>query len=128
MLNRLVSVSILSHICQFHFFHFMDDPAVSSRFNRTRQREHRIYLSRKLLIISKQINQTLYIMEYRPCVMPSITFTERSAPLQRIKRFLPFTIYPFTTHKADRLIKYVSIIIHLASKDFLIMLITDHFS
>ena len=67
-------------------------------------------------------------MEYGPGIMPGITLAERSAPLQRIKRFLPFTIDAFSTHKTDRRIEYVFIIIHLTGKDFLIVFVSGHFS
>ena len=128
MLNGLVAMCILSHTCNLHFFHFMDHSPVSARFDSGGKGKYGIYFGRELLIAPEQIYKSLHIMEYRPSIMPRIALTERPAPLQRVKRFLPFTISAFSPHKTDRRVKYVFIIIHLTGKNFLIMFVSGHLS
>ena len=65
-------------------------------------------------------------MENRPIVMPSIPLAIRTAPFESIE-IRPTTIQFTTSHKTDRWIVHILVIINLAGKDLLIKLIPSHF-
>ena len=100
MMNRLISMGILSHIDHHHLGHLMNHPAVSTHFHRIRNRKDRIQFRSKIAFASHQVDQALNIVHHRPVILPGISFDKRSAPSGRIEIFLsPFSIRQASPHK-----------------------------
>ncbi|MNE66761.1 hypothetical protein D3C80_1623340 [compost metagenome] len=111
MLNRLISVCILSHVCNLHFFDFMNHSAIITVVINRRKRKHGVELCKEVVLPSHQINQTLNIVENRPGVMPAVSFRKCITPFKRIERSLKLSVRIFPSHHSARRIKQIAVIL-----------------
>ena len=88
MLGRLVAMSIVAHVRHLHLGNLMDTETVVTVVVDRRNHEYGVQHLYKLFTSSHCIHKTVHIVEYRPCIMPCITFGERISPLVRTERLL----------------------------------------
>ena len=110
MLNRLVTVSIITHIHDLHFAYLMDYTTIITVIEQRRHIEYGIHHCVETGLPSHQVDQSLWVMEDRPGIMPAISFRKGIPPFQRVERRLECTVFITTTHQLGFLIEQVLII------------------
>ena len=110
VLDRLVSMCIVTHIHHGHFTNLMNYKTIIAVIKYRRYREDRIKHRHKGLVPSHQVNQSLRVMEYRPGVVPAVSFSEGIPPFQRRERLHEFTVFLFASHQFGLRIKQILIV------------------
>ena len=118
VLNRLVAMCIVAHVHNLHFTDFMNNGSIITFIENRRKDKYRIHHLVESVFTSHQVNQTLRIVEYRPGIMPAITFRKGIPPLQRIERRLERTVFILATHQFVLGIVEILIIHCTLCKDF----------
>ena len=98
MLDRLVAVSVLSHVHYLHFTHFVDH-ATAFHTLFARNDKDGIHHVVELFLASHQVDQSLRIMEYAETPVPAVTFAELAAPVYCIKFGVEHTFVVFAYHQ-----------------------------
>ena len=80
--------------------------------------EHRIEHTDKHLSAAHQIGQSLYIMKYRPRIVPAVSFGKGIPPLERIKRSLEGAIGVLATHQFCFRVEQVAVVLASALIEF----------
>ena len=99
MLDRLVAMRIITHIHNGHLTDFVDGESVIAVIEYWRDRKYGIQHRDKHVLTSHQIHQSLGVVEDRPCIMPTVTLSKVTAPLQRRKVFFKLSILLLTAHQ-----------------------------
>ena len=81
MLRGLVSVGVVAHVGHLHFGNFVDAEPVVAVVVDGRHDEDRVEHPRESFAFSHQVDQSLDIVEHRPCVVPRVSLGEGVAPL-----------------------------------------------
>ena len=110
MLDGLITMCIIAHIGDFHFPNFVNDVAVITVVEYGRQGKYGIKHPDKGLLASHQVYQTLYVVEYGPSVVPTVSFGEGIAPFKRIERRLEFAVGISSAHQFGVGVEYVAVI------------------
>ena len=90
---------IVAHIHNLHFTDFMDNGSVIALIEYRRQNKYRVHHLVEAIFTTHQVDQTLRIVEYRPGVMPAITFRKGVSPFQRVERRLEGAVFILATHQ-----------------------------
>ena len=110
MLDRLVAMCIVSHIHNLHFTDLMDHLSVIAIIKYRRNGKYGIQHRDEFFTSTHQIDQSLRIVEYRPCIMPAISFRESISPFQRRERSHKLAVLILSTHQFGLFIKQVFIV------------------
>ena len=76
-------MGVVTRVHHRHLTNLVDGEAVITVVIDGRYGEYRIQHLDKGLIATHQIDQSLRVVEYRPCVVPAVTLSEGIAPLER---------------------------------------------
>ena len=101
---------IVSHIHNLHFTDFMNNGSIITFIENRRKDKYRIHHLVESVFTTHQIDQTLRIVEYRPGIMPAITFRKGIPPFQRVERRLKLSVFILTPHQVVRGIEQIFII------------------
>src|SRR5690606_41578275 len=85
MLYRLITVCILTHIGYLHFADLVDNASVIRFVKDRRKRENGVKFFYKFLFTAHQFGQAVDIVEYRPRVVPAVSFGEGIAPFEGVE-------------------------------------------
>ena len=105
----------------------MDYLAVVAVIEQGRDNKYRVKHLYERLFSTHQVYQTLRVVEYRPGIVPAVTFSKGVTPLQRRERRLELAVLITTTHQLAFLIKYIPIVHGTFRKEFLLLLRTVQF-
>ena len=102
---------VIPHIGNFHFADFMNDSTVVTVIEYRWKTEYGIKHTDKHLLAPHQVDQSLYVMEHRPGIVPAISFGKSISPFKGIKRRLERTVGILSTHQFRFRIKQVAIVL-----------------
>ena len=111
MLDRLVTMCIVSHVSDLHFTNLMNHSSVIAVIKYGRKIEYRVEHADKHLLTAHQFNQPLYIVEYRPGVVPTISFRKGISPFEGIERSLESSVGVLSAHQFSFRIEQVTIVL-----------------
>ena len=88
----------------------MDNLSVIAIVEHGRNGKYGIQHGDEFFSSTHQIDQSLRIVENRPCIMPTIPFRESISPFQRRERSHELAVFILSTHQLGFLIKQVFIV------------------
>ena len=110
MLDRLVTVSVVTHVHDLHFADFMDHLTVIAVVEQRRNGKYGVEHHNERIFTTHQVDQSLRIVENRPSIMPAVSFCKGIPPFQRRERSLESTVGILATHQLGFLIVQVLIV------------------
>ena len=88
----------------------MDNGAVVAVVEQWRHVEHRVEHLVEHLLATHEVDESLRVVEHRPCVVPSVALGEGVAPLQRRERLLELAVLQTTAHEVGLLVEHVAVV------------------
>src|SRR5512133_3446517 len=98
MLDRLVSMSILSHSGDKHFRDFVDAHSIIGKIIQGRSGEDGIHLCIEGISSTHEIDQSLWVLKHRPGIMPGIAFVRCITPFKWIEWRLERSVFESSSH------------------------------
>ena len=99
VLDGLVAMGIVTHVHDLHLTDLVDGEAIVTVVKHRRQTKYGVEHLIKGVLASHEVDQSLWVVEDRPCVVPAITLSEGITPFQRIERLHKLSILQFATHQ-----------------------------
>ena len=124
MLDRLVTVGVVTHVHHRHLTNLVDYLAIVAIVEQRRNREDRIQHLHERSLATHQVDQALRIMEHTPRVVPAVTLGEGITPFQRREGGHELAILQAATHQVGLLVEEVTIVQRTASEKLLLLLRT----
>ena len=110
MLDRLVSMRIVTHVHDLHLADLMYHETVVAFVEMRRHGEDAVESLRELVLASHKGHKSLYIMEYRPCIMKRVTLGKVAAPLKRAERTTEIAVLLAAVHETELSIIQIPVI------------------
>ena len=88
MLYGLIAVRVLPHVHDLHFTNLMNGKSIIAVIKKWRHHEHRVEHLHELFIAPHQIDQSSWVVEYRPGIVPTVPFGKGVSPFSGTKRRL----------------------------------------
>ena len=82
VLYGLVAVGVVTHVHNLHLANLVDDTTVVAVIEHWRYIEHRVEHLVEVLLATHEIDESLRVVEYRPCVVPTVALGEGIAPFE----------------------------------------------
>ena len=99
VLDRLVTMCVVTHVHHSHFSDFVDWETIVAIIIDRWNGKYRVEHLNVFFLTAHQVNQTLRIVEYRPTIVPAVTFSKVTTPLQWREFFRECTIFLLTAHQ-----------------------------
>ena len=101
---------IVTHVHDCHFTNLMNYLSVIAIIKDGGNRKDRIKHGNEHFLTSHQVNQALGIMEYRPRIVPAVSFRKVTSPFQRREFRSELAVLLLATHQFTFRIKQVLIV------------------
>ena len=90
---------IVSHVHNSHFTYFVNHLSVVAVVKDRRYGKYGVHHCDKHVFSTHQVDKSLRVVEYRPSVVPAISFRESVTPFQRRKWRLECTVFVASAHQ-----------------------------
>ena len=99
VLDRLVAVGIVAHVHDLHLADLVDGEAVVTVVEDGGQAEYRVHHLVELSLAAHQVDQSLWVVEHAPGVVPTVALREGIAPFQGVERLCELPVLQSASHQ-----------------------------
>ena len=108
-------MGIIAEVHNLHLAYFVDHVAVVGIIEDGRKNEHRVEFLGKGLTSSHERDESLWIVEHRPRIVPAVALGEDTAPLEGIEVALEGAVGIAASHQPRLLVENVAVVVGVAA-------------